>query len=138
LLWGRPRSLGIIPKNETVPTRHAQTFTTTVDNQSAITVKILEGEHDSSRFNKLLATLKIENILPARAGVPKIEIEFHVDASGLLRVSAKDLATQNITEVVCKDFILPEKRLNEYHQLVQRWIRIRRAYVTGLTQSAVG
>jgi molecular chaperone DnaK len=146
LLDATPSSLGIeigdkefariIRKNETIPTQHTQTFTTTCDNQTVISVKIFEGEHDSTQFNKLLTTLKIENILPARAGVPKIEILFHVDANGLLRVSAKDLATQKVTAILCNDFVLPEKEINDYHQLVQRWIRRRRAEVTGLAQEA--
>jgi molecular chaperone DnaK len=146
LLDATPNSLGIevsgqefarvIPKNTTIPTTVcAQTFTTTADNQTSVAVKILEGEHESSDFNKVLATLKIENILPARAGIPKIEIVFGVDAHGLLHVSAKDLATQRTTEVICDDFVLPKNKLNEYHQLVQKWIRRRRAHVTGLAQS---
>ena len=145
LLDATPGSLGIeigdeefvriIRKNETIPTRGTQTFTTTHDNQTAITVKIFQGEHDSTQFNKLLTTLKIENILAARAGVPKIEISFAVDANGLLHVSGKDLATQKVTSVSCNDFILPEKQINNYHQLVRRWIHRRRAEMTGLAQS---
>jgi molecular chaperone DnaK len=117
----------IIPKNTSIPTRKSHLFTTVDDNQTSISVRIVEGERPLSKDNKVLGTLRIDNVPMARAGVPKIEVCFDVDANGLLRVRATDYATKKTTELRCSELVLPEKQLNEYHSLVQKWIRQRRA-----------
>lgn len=92
-------------------------------------MRILEGDRALSKDNRVLGTLQIDNLPMARAGIPKIEVRFDIDASGLLRVSATDSATKKITELQCSDLVLPERRLNEYHSLVQKWIRQRSAHL---------
>ena len=103
-------------------------LTTVHDNQTSISVRILEGDRPLSKDNRVLETLQIDNLPMARAGIPKIEVRFDVDANGLLRVRATDRATKRITELRCSELVLPEKLLNEYHSLVQKWIRQRRAH----------
>ena len=124
-------ALPMIPKNTTIPTSKSHLFSTVHDNQTSISVRILEGEMPLSKDNKVLGTLRIDNIPMARAGVPKIEVCFDVDANGLLYVKATDYATKKTTELRCNELVLPEKLLNEYHSLVQEWIRQRRAQHEG-------
>jgi molecular chaperone DnaK len=141
LLDVTPNTLGIetnggiatpmIPKNTTIPTSHSHVFTTVHDNQTSISVRIVEGERPLSKDNKVLGTLRIDNIPMARAGVPKIEVCFDVDANGLLHVRATDYATKKTTGLSCSELVLPEKLLNKYHSLVQEWIRQRRAEYEG-------
>lgn len=110
LLDVTPLSLGIetlggvmtkvIEKGTTIPTKKAQVFSTADDNQSAVTIHVLQGEREFSRDNKSLGQFNLEGIPPAPRGVPQIEVEFDIDANGILTVSAKDKATgkaQNIT-----------------------------------------
>jgi molecular chaperone DnaK len=118
----------IIPRNTTIPTSNSHVFTTVHDNQTSISVRILEGDRPLSKDNTVLGTLQIDNLPMARAGIPKIEVRFDVDANGLLHVRATDGATKKITELRCSELVLPEKLLNEYHSLVQKWIRQRRAH----------
>ncbi len=80
----------IIEKNTTIPTKASQTFSTAEDNQSAVTVHVLQGEREQARFNKSLARFDLAGIDAAPRGMPQIEVSFDIDANGILHVSAKD------------------------------------------------
>ncbi|MCD9026879.1 molecular chaperone DnaK [Luteimonas sp. BDR2-5] len=83
----------IIEKNTTIPTKASQTFSTADDNQSAVTVHVLQGEREQARFNKSLARFDLTGIEPAPRGMPQVEVSFDIDANGILHVSAKDKKT---------------------------------------------
>ena len=90
----------IIEKGTTITTKKSQVFSTAEDNQSAVTIMVLQGEREFARDNKSLGNFNLEGIPAAPRGVPQIEVEFDIDANGILTVSAKDKATgkaQNIT-----------------------------------------
>ncbi len=103
LLDVTPLSLGIetlggvmtklIEKNTTVPTKASQVFSTAEDNQSAVTVHVLQGEREMASANKSLGQFNLEGIAPAKRGMPQIEVTFDIDANGIIHVSAKDKAT---------------------------------------------
>jgi molecular chaperone DnaK len=80
----------IIEKNTTIPTKAAQTFSTAEDNQSAVTVHVLQGEREQARYNKTLARFDLQGIDAAPRGMPQIEVSFDIDANGIIHVSAKD------------------------------------------------
>ena len=84
----------MIERNTTIPTKKTQVFSTAVDNQSAVTVRICQGERKMFDDNKVLGTFNLDGIPPAPRGVPQIEITYDIDANGILNVSAKDLGTQ--------------------------------------------
>src|SRR6478735_3566299 len=92
----------IIEKNTTVPTKAAQTFSTADDNQSAVTVHVLQGEREQARFNKSLAKFDLTGIDPAPRGMPQVEVAFDIDANGILHVSAKDKKTGKEQKVEIK------------------------------------
>lgn len=83
----------IIERNTTIPTKKSQIFTTAADNQTAVTIKVYQGEREMAADNKLLGVFELVGIPPAPRGVPQIEVTFDIDANGILHVSAKDLAT---------------------------------------------
>lgn len=83
----------IIEKNTTIPTKASQVFSTAEDNQSAVTVHVLQGEREQARYNKSLAKFDLTGIEPAPRGMPQIEVTFDIDANGILHVSAKDKKT---------------------------------------------
>ena len=83
----------IIEKNTTIPTKAAQTFSTAEDNQSAVTVHVLQGEREQARYNKSLGKFDLSGIEPAPRGMPQVEVAFDIDANGILHVSAKDKKT---------------------------------------------
>ena len=84
----------MIERNTTIPTKKTQVFSTATDNQSAVTVRICQGERKMFDDNKVLGTFNLDGIPPAPRGVPQIEITLDIDANGILNVSAKDLGTQ--------------------------------------------
>jgi molecular chaperone DnaK len=98
-----PLSLGIetmggvftklIEKNTTIPTKQSQVFSTAEDNQSAVTVHVLQGEREQARFNKSLAKFDLAGIEAAPRGMPQVEVTFDIDANGIMHVQAKDKKT---------------------------------------------
>ena len=83
----------MIEANTTIPTQKKQIFTTAVDNQPAVSIRVFQGERQFTRDNKLIGNFELGGILPAKRGVPQIEVTFDIDANGILKVSAKDLGT---------------------------------------------
>jgi len=112
LLDVTPLSLGIetlggvmtklIEKNTTIPTKATQTFSTAGDNQTAVTVHVLQGEREMASANKSLGRFDLSDIPPAPRGMPQIEVTFDIDANGILHVSAKDKATGKAQSIVIK------------------------------------
>jgi len=112
LLDVTPLSLGIetlggvmtklIDKNTTIPTKASQVFSTADDNQSAVTVHVLQGERERADANKSLGRFDLTDIPPAPRGMPQIEVTFDIDANGILHVSAKDKATGKENKIVIK------------------------------------
>jgi molecular chaperone DnaK len=104
LLDVTPLSLGIetlggvftklIERNTTVPTKKSQVFSTAADNQTAVTIRVFQGEREMANDNKLLGQFDLVGIPAAPRGMPQIEVAFDIDANGIVHVSAKDLATQ--------------------------------------------
>ncbi|WP_407351664.1 molecular chaperone DnaK [Luteimonas sp. R10] len=92
----------IIEKNTTIPTKASQTFSTAEDNQSAVTVHVLQGEREQARFNKSLAKFDLTGIDPAPRGMPQVEVSFDIDANGILHVHAKDKKTGKEQKVEIK------------------------------------
>ena len=83
----------LIAANSTIPVKKSETFSTAVDNQTAVTIHVLQGERPMASQNKSIGQFNLEGIAPARRGVPQIEVTFDIDANGILNVSAKDKAT---------------------------------------------
>lgn len=83
----------MIEANTTIPTSKKQVFTTAIDNQPAVQIRVFQGQRQFTRDNKLIGNFELGGIMPARRGVPQIEVTFDIDANGLLKVSAKDLGT---------------------------------------------
>ncbi len=112
LLDVTPLSLGIetlgsimtklIEKNTTIPTKASQVFSTADDNQTAVTIHVLQGERDRAADNKSLGKFDLTDIPPAPRGMPQVEVSFDIDANGILNVSAKDKATGKEQKIVIK------------------------------------
>ena len=83
----------LIPRNTTIPTRKTEIFTTAADNQTAVTIHVLQGERPMAADNKSLGSFNLEGIPPAPRGIPQIEVTFDIDANGILHVTARDKAT---------------------------------------------
>ena len=92
----------IIEKNTTVPTKASQTFSTAEDNQSAVTVHVLQGEREQARYNKSLARFDLAGIEPSPRGMPQVEVSFDIDANGIVHVTAKDKKTGKEQKVEIK------------------------------------
>ena len=92
----------IIEKNTTIPTKASQTFSTAEDNQSAVTVHVLQGEREQARFNKSLAKFDLSGIEAAPRGMPQVEVSFDIDANGIVHVTAKDKKTGKEQKVEIK------------------------------------
>ncbi|MDR3197466.1 MAG: molecular chaperone DnaK [Planctomycetaceae bacterium] len=109
LLDVTPLSLGIetlggimtklVERNTTIPTEKKQVFSTADDSQTAVTIKVYQGEREIAAHNRLLGQFNLEGIPPAPRGVPQIEVSFDLDANGILNVSARDLGTKKETKV---------------------------------------
>ena len=89
----------IIDRNTTIPAKHSQIFTTAAPFQTAVDIKVLQGERHFARDNKLLGNFRLKGIRRAMAGVPQIEVTFEIDANGIVKVSARDLGTGNRQEI---------------------------------------
>ena len=109
LLDVTPLSLGIetlggvftklIERNTTIPAKKSQVFSTAADNQTEVTIHVLQGERQFARDNKTLGQFNLGGIAPAPRGIPQIEVTFDIDANGIVHVTAKDLATQKTTDI---------------------------------------
>jgi molecular chaperone DnaK len=109
LLDVTPLSLGVetlggvmttlIPRNTTIPTSKKETFSTAADNQSSVTIHVLQGERPMATDNRSLGRFDLSGIPPAQRGTPQIEVEFNIDANGILNVSATDKATGKKQEI---------------------------------------
>jgi molecular chaperone DnaK len=121
LLDVTPLSLGIetlggvmtklIERNTTIPTRKSEVFSTAADNQTSVEIKVLQGERELARDNKLLGVFHLVGLPPAPRGIPQIEVTFDIDANGIMNVSAKDLGTgkeQKITITSSSGLSKPE------------------------------
>lgn len=132
VLDATPLSLGVetlggvmtalIPRNTTIPTSKKEVFSTAADNQSAVTINVLQGEREFAKDNRLLGTFNLEGIPAAPRGVPQIEVTFNVDVNGILTVQAKDLGTGKENKItvqnaggLSKDEIEKMKREAESH-----------------------
>lgn len=92
----------MIKRNTTIPTKHAQVFSTAEDNQPAVTIKVYQGEREMAASNKLLGEFNLEGIPPSPRGLPQIEVTFDIDANGILHVAAKDKATGKENTITIK------------------------------------
>jgi molecular chaperone DnaK len=113
VLDATPLSLGVetlggvmtplIPRNTTIPSSKKEVFSTASDNQTAVTINVLQGEREFARDNRLLGTFNLADLPPAPRGIPQIEVTFNVDVNGILTVSAKDLGTGKESKITVQN-----------------------------------
>jgi len=89
----------IIERNTTIPTKKSRIYSTAADNQTSVTINVLQGEREMAAYNKSLGRFELSNIPPAPRGVPQIEVTFDIDANGIVNVSAKDLGTGTVQKI---------------------------------------
>ncbi len=107
------RMAKIIDAQTTIPCKKSQTFTTAVDNQSAVTIVVLQGERTYAKDCKTIGTFNLEGIAPAKAGIPQIEVSFDIDANGVLNVSAKDLGTGKEQQITISNSNLSDEEIEK-------------------------
>ena len=93
----------LIKRNTTIPVTKSQIFSTAVDNQPSVDIRVVQGENKMAAANKLLGEFQLGGIQPAKAGVPQIQISFNIDANGIMSVTAKDLKTNEESSITIKD-----------------------------------
>src|SRR5436853_900412 len=113
VLDATPLSLGVetlggvmtalIPRNTTIPTSKKEVFSTAADNQTAVTINVLQGEREFARDNRLLGTFNLTDIPPAPRGMPQIEVTFNIDVNGILSVSARDMGTGKESKITVQN-----------------------------------
>ena len=123
LLDVTPLSLGIetlggvmtslISKNTTIPTRKSEVFSTAEDNQSIVTINVLQGERSMAKDNKSLGRFDLSGIAPAPRGIPKIEVSFEIDSNGIINVSAKDQVTGKSQDIVITKPTLSQEEIDQ-------------------------
>ena len=87
----------LLEKNDTIPVKRTNKFTTTEDNQSEVDISVYQGESTLAKMNKLIGRFRLEGIPPAKKGTPQIEVSFDIDSNGILKVSAKDKIYKKIS-----------------------------------------
>lgn len=111
----------IVDANTTIPTTKKQVFSTAEDNQPAVTINVLQGERAMALDNKSIGMFTLEGIVPARRGVPQIEVTFDIDANGIVKVSAKDLGTGKEQKVTIENNSLSESEIEQIKKDAERY-----------------
>lgn len=111
----------IVDANTTIPTTKKQVFSTAEDNQPAVTINVLQGERAMAIDNKSIGMFTLEGIVPARRGVPQIEVTFDIDADGIVKVSAKDLGTGKEQKVTIENNSLSESEIEQIKKDAEKY-----------------
>lgn len=111
----------IVDANTTVPVSKKQVFSTAEDNQPAVTINVLQGERPMARDNKTVGMFTLDGIVPARRGVPQIEVTFDIDANGIVKVSAKDLGTGKEQKVTIQNSSLSDEEIEQIKKDAEKY-----------------